>query len=457
MSEFDFGLYNPASAVVSLIDIYNNESIKKDNLPVNRDSYINKNTIKDIFINYWPDFYEIHSHRIRYSIKFNVEAMMKCGTFNAGYTFFSCPSCNNFHIQAHTCKSRFCPSCNNKYRDARAINISSKLLDVNYRHIVFTIPSALRVFFRMDRRCLNALFDSVNDVLKFIPLKTKKSIKRNDKLGFMLSLHTYGRSIDWNPHIHCLVAECVIDDDNIMRKFSYLNYDTLRKSFRYRLLHHMKKYFGENMNFQKVLQNCYDKYDKGFYVYAPPLQPSTYKSKSSVENVKSLVEYITRYAAHPPIAQSRITNVDYTKDTVSYYYDHHTLDNIKNKSSYAFKNARNKIISELNDKLGDYHIDEVGRVTVTEDVYDFIGKLIVHIPDYYFHTIRHYGFMANRSKNNLKKFAKLYAIKQINKLKKRLKWIPRLLETFNYNPILCPCGSYMEEDRDNSYYLERGS
>ncbi|WP_416337552.1 transposase [Holdemanella porci] len=40
------------------------------------------------------------------------------------------------------------------------------------------------------------------------------------------------------------------------------------------------------------------------------------------------------------------------------------------------------------------------RHDVTDNVIDFINRLIIHIPDYHFLTTRYYGFYANASKNS---------------------------------------------------------
>lgn len=34
------------------------------------------------------------------------------------------------------------------------------------------------------------------------------------KFGFISTLHTFGRNLKFNPHLHVLVAECIIDKQN---------------------------------------------------------------------------------------------------------------------------------------------------------------------------------------------------------------------------------------------------
>lgn len=55
------------------------------------------------------------------------------------------------------------------------------------------------------------------------------------------------------------------------------------------------------------------------------------------------------------------------------------------------------------------HKDEK-RHDVTDNVIDFINRLIIHIPDYHFLTTRYYGFYANASKKTLDKVHTLLKI-----------------------------------------------
>ena len=72
---------------------------------------------------------------------------------------YTCPKCNNFTFRFHTCKSRFCSSCGSKYVKQRSAQIQKKVFNCTHRHIVFTIPKQLRIYFLEDRNLLNGLFE----------------------------------------------------------------------------------------------------------------------------------------------------------------------------------------------------------------------------------------------------------------------------------------------------------
>lgn len=44
-----------------------------------------------------------------------------------------------------------------------------------------------------------------------------------------MTLHTFGRSLQWNPHIHCLVYEEAYDTKkDKIKNFSFMPYEKLR-------------------------------------------------------------------------------------------------------------------------------------------------------------------------------------------------------------------------------------
>ena len=81
-------------------------------------------------------------------------------------------------------------------------------------------------------------------------------------------LHTFGRDLKWNPHIHCLISEGGYSDDAFWRNVSHFNYTFLRNAFRTALLKEMLLRIGPS--FKKVSARCYLEHEHGFYVYAKP-------------------------------------------------------------------------------------------------------------------------------------------------------------------------------------------
>lgn len=330
---------------------------------------------------------------IRPAVFNNVHRMLKCGDPSVGYSVYECPNCNKLKFVPFRCKSRFCTTCGNLYSIRRANSISLKLVQCPHRHCVFTIPEQLRVFFRKDRSLLNCLFHAVRDVILHMFYKLNKS--EDFRPGFVCVLHTFGRSLQWNPHIHALISEGGIGNSSMWRRVTHFNFTLLRNSFRTVLLNILEKRIGAN--FKKVKSDIYKNCPNGFYVYA----------KKNKCNPQQAAKYIGRYLGRPVIATSRILNYDGTN--VTFKYNRH---------------EDNKLV-----------IETVSSV-------DFIKKLIIHIPDKNFKMIRYYGIYARKHKHDS---ILIRAVSGCHRafIQKYNKWQHHILLSFGYDPLLCECGARM--------------
>ena len=391
-------------------------------------------SIQDIFIEEFDNFLADNPDlEIRESVVDNVDKMKKCGNFDYGYTFYECPNCNNFHIQGFTCKSRFCPRCGKKYRDKIGTKVASKLLNIKHRQLVFTIPFELRKFFRKDRHLLSLLFKSVNLTLnETLKSKARLAFKKEErKLGFICFLHTYGRDMKRHPHIHVLFAEKFMRKDGTLGNFYYLGFEAIRKRYLFTVLnllqHELKKKNSKTYNsFLKEKSIVLDRCKEGSYFYGKPVYAEGY----SMESAKATAKYIARYASHPALSERRILKWDKENKTVTWFYDPHEDDLCEEK-------------------------DKKGRQIITEHVYEFIKRLIIHVPENHFTQIRYYGFYSNKFKNKGSLFNKLFSRKDIEKMILRLEWRFGLLHSFGYNPLICECGHEMIYNIEKSYFPNR--
>jgi len=406
--------------------IYQNTFNRINNLPCVRESK-GKVTIRELFAEYWDIFYDYYNSLglIRPAIKENIESMIHCKDFSKGYLTYECPNCKKLVNIGLSCNSRFCASCGNRYREERALSISKTVISRPHRQFVFSIAKELRKYFAepMDRdNLLDILFESVNEAFNLL-LESKIAKREHRQFGYMLFLHTYGRDIKWNPHIHALICEGYMDKYDIFHKYYFFPYEKLRKSFMFSLHNNMCNYMKDNKNeydynkFCKLTKYLEKRYPDGYYAHGPKLKDKNNNRLS----VKKLTSYIARYASHPAIAESRILNVDYSNATITYYYDPHE-----------------------DDLLDEDDPNRLGRQEVTESVFVFMKKLVRHIPNKGFHTIRYCGFYAKHTNQDLSKLKKLYTTNEINKMKSNINWNKKLKLTYNYEPLLCTCGHYMK-------------
>ena len=345
------------------------------------------NILQRIFKDHYEEMqYILHP---RDSVIENVDKMINCGNPAFGGAMYGCSNCGTRKFSPFRCHSRFCPTCGNMYSIDRTTSMSFKIINVQHRHCVFAIDEALRPFFLKDRSLLNCLFSAVNSVV------TRMFHKDNQHElftpGFICVLHTFGRDLKWNPHIHCLISEGGVGNSGIWRHKKHFNYTLLRNSFQTALLNELEKKIGPS--FKKVKALCYSNHKDGFYVYAKPN-----KCDPSI-----VTKYIGRYLGRPVIATSRIDNYD--GDNVTFHYNRHEDDEL---------------------------------VTETIPVLDFIKRLIQHIPEKHFKQIRYYGIYARHRKSD-QKLNRAISKSKHAMLRSFNQWRNSILTSFGYDPIKCPC------------------
>ncbi|WP_442861802.1 transposase [Caproiciproducens sp. MSJ-32] len=76
----------------------------------------------------------------------------------------------------------------------------------------------------------------------------------------MTVIHTFGRDLKWNPHVHALVTEGAINNKyKWWKSVEYVPYEYLRKSWQKTLLDIIKKYF-KDWKTKKLISVLYRKY-----------------------------------------------------------------------------------------------------------------------------------------------------------------------------------------------------
>ena len=369
-----------------------------------------KPSLKIIFHYHWDEFCElpyVKNVGMRPVVPKEIKRMLSCGTIDAGFEVFECPHCHKVNIICYTCKSRFCSSCGAKRVKEQSAMISKITLPIPHRHVVFTIDERLRVYFRKNYQLLDVLFDSARQTIEYA-FKKLKGKKNAITPGYVLTLHTFGRDLKWNPHIHCLLTEGGLTKTGDIVRINYINYEVLRKGFMKCVLDNLKLALQDDQveykKFKALVNQIYKDDENGFYVYGPEAKDD------SISSIDELIQYVVRYTARPVMAQSRITDYDPDKKEIAYYYEDHKTNE---------------------------------RVDVRESVYDFIGKLIIHIPEEQFKMVRYYGIYAT-GKHKLKKFMRVIRMKYKKIEFKKFCYRRTLISVFNTDPLLCTCGHYME-------------
>ncbi|MDE6952250.1 MAG: transposase [Erysipelotrichales bacterium] len=405
-----------------------------------------KETFRYIFFDNFDYISKLHNSGKMRDVTFdNIQKTILCSSIYLGYDLYECPYCGQETIVAHTCSSRFCSKCGSKASQRRAAFVSAMAFESKHRHIVFTIPKELRWFFLRDRTLLDGFFVVARNVLACVfndrKYRKEKSRHKNDLMykhpkhkskylykdtkdnivfGAVASLHTFGHSLQWNPHLHVLVCEDGYDKkNNKIKSFAYMSYKKLRQTWRYQLLEYLDERIGDNETFKRLKLWFYTKYTEGFYIHAPRS-----KKDQDEEDINECVKYITRYTSRPVMAESRIVKYDDVNRTVHWYYHRH---------------------------------EDEKRIDVTEPVETFINNVVLHCPNENFKMVRYFGFYSNKSSKTYDKMAVLVGkkVRRRTQLKKERKAAAKIkqnkthfrynmIKSFQRDPLLCKCGEIME-------------
>ena len=393
------------------LDFYNSRTYNANcfnddgSLNKNYNSFKSTGIIAQIFDDHWDSTYLANKNLIdmyRPNADKEVHKIIDCYNKNLGCSLYECPNCHDIVFIGHTCKSRFCSSCGYKYKSQRVESVLQTAYNCPHRQIVFTIPSKLRsyFFFPFEDR-INILFQAVRDTIYSILnesfKKNKNGIlkKYTSKIkftpGFFAFLHTFGRDLKWNPHIHILIAELKLGDNGSWKFWKFFDYDALSKRFQKILLTLLSKHLGKS--FSKLKNDLFRSYPNGFYVYAEP---------KKFKDFKSGVEYVTRYCGRVPISENRIVN-----------YDGHTVT-----------------FSYIDHKDNNYH-------EMSLSASEFILTLLRHLLPSQFKIIRYYGFYKKKHLLHPKMIPLIKTHSRIFR-KSLLKYQASILLSFHRDPYNCP-------------------
>ena len=107
------------------------------------------------------------------------------------------------------------------------------LLDLPHRQFVFTMPKALRPFFRHDRR----LFADISRLIYTIISEFyAESAGRQLLSGVIVAHQTFGDQLRWNPHFHCLVLEGGFDEAGKFVSVPFSGLKQMTEVFRRRVI-----------------------------------------------------------------------------------------------------------------------------------------------------------------------------------------------------------------------------
>lgn len=347
----------------------------------------------------WWRFYQKHQDTLRPAIVENVVKMLSCGLVVRGYAQYHCsnPECTHTKKVAFSCKSRFCPTCGKKATDQWIETQQAVLPHTDWQHITFTMPSQLWELFGLNRPLLTHLSP--------LAAKTVQTVARQKKVlpGIFTALHTFGRDLKWNTHVHLSVTLGGLNEDHSAWKRLYFPKRVIMPMWRYEVTTLLRQAYqrGELILPPHLQASCSTLTDFNAWLDTHYRKAWMVDFSKPSKNPQRNVNYLGRYLKRPPLAQSRLQHYDGT--TVVFDYLNHTTGH---------------------------------HQSATFEAEAFIARLVQHIPDKGFRMIRYYGFLAHRVRSTL--LPKVYnLVNQPVIAVKPIRWPTLLHRSFGLDPLRC--------------------
>ncbi len=162
------------------------------------------NNLQRIFQQNFAAFADTHRlppHWVRAGQK-----LSRCRTAALGGHIQTCPAGHVERVWYNSCRHRSCPQCNRLQIAQWLDKQRERLLDCAHHHIIFTIPHDFNFIWMHDTsNLMKILFDCARDCL--LEMLCIESRLGSAEPGFILALHTWGRSLSLHPHLHCLITD----------------------------------------------------------------------------------------------------------------------------------------------------------------------------------------------------------------------------------------------------------
>jgi len=145
-----------------------------------------------------------HQRRVPLHIRRAARAIRLCRTAALGGHVTGCPEGHEARVHYNSCRHRACPQCARIRIDRWLAAREVQLLPCDHYHVVFTIPHELEpLWYDNRRRMTELLFRCVRDTLVEL-LGDPRYL--GARPGVLATLHTWGRTLTFHPHVHCLVT-----------------------------------------------------------------------------------------------------------------------------------------------------------------------------------------------------------------------------------------------------------
>jgi hypothetical protein len=323
--------------------------------------------VADVFRQHEQEFFRQWGHMLNAQQRRAFRDICACRTAALGAHLEQCDQCAHQAIAYNSCRNRNCPKCQSTARDKWLAARSAELLPVPYCHVVFTLPQELSALALQNQHLLySILFRAVSETLLTIAADPRQL---GAHIGFLAVLHTWNQQMLHHPHLHCVVPSGGLSPDGTCwvpsRERFFLPVKVLGKLFRGKFLAFLAAAFRKKkLQFAGALAHlkkpvAFDRFlrqlrSKNWVVYA----------KRPFAGPQYVIQYLARYTHRVAISNGRL------------------IEMRDGQVTFRWRDSADGNQQKL----------------MTLDAVEFIRRYLLHILPSGFVKIRHFGFLANRSR-----------------------------------------------------------
>jgi hypothetical protein len=331
--------------------------------------------LADIFCAYGDSYRRNHPLPVFY-LKV-MQAVERCRTAALGGHLEQCDRCGFERPAYNSCRNRHCPKCQSLAKVKWLDKQKSELLPTGYFHLVFTLPHELNPLILVNKKSLlNILFQSVSQTLAQFAKR-----RLGGTLGITAVVHTWDQTLLDHFHLHCLVPAGVLSFDRnrwvSARQDFLFPVKALSLVFRAKFLDSLQKSFHQNnLLFVGQIAPWADARSFDGLLEGLRKKPWVVYAKKPFGSPAHVLDYLGRYTHRVALSNNRICSVH------------------NGEVTFAYRDRKNQDRRKL----------------MTLDAEEFIRRFLLHVIPKGFMRVRHYGFLANHSKDCLSKCRQLIGL-----------------------------------------------
>jgi hypothetical protein len=304
-------------------------------------------TVADVMRRYGPAYLERYGSAMPAEHKKVLQTIMACRTGQLWMVLYQCTSCGRQHLMGRSCGNRHCPTCQQDKTRAWLETQTGRLLPCPYFLLTFTGPAALRDAVRSHQRiAYAALFDASSEAIKALAANPKHVGAA--RCGFFGVLHTWGRTLEYHPHVHYVVPGGGLSADGARWLPSHAHFFVPVRALS--VLFRAK--FRDSLNRAGLLAQIDPKVWRQDWVV----------HSQAVGDGRASLKYLAPYVFRVAISNRRIVSCD----------DGHVTFSYRKSGSNRWRN-------------------------MTVDAPEFIRRFLQHVLPTGLQKVRHYGFLSPNS------------------------------------------------------------